>query len=261
MSKKITLNLNGENFSNLVDRLQDLSSISDVLKIKIDKENILAYSILSNDVSVLCLKSYSLKTIDYISNFNTDDLFDFVIVSASKFVKNLKFFNTDIPIKLDLSFKPSHENESVMHVRSSLFYNGKLKISWIGGELSKIKDIKKSNLDDRLNPAKSKWSFKISKGDFVDIKKLCNINSDDKILSVVVNDGKVFVMEEYKWEIEVDEIQNKSTKITFNKKYLSNINDDIDHIEFSIFETFILVRDDDSNLMLSFETDFTTEDE
>jgi hypothetical protein len=41
-----------------------------------------------------------------------------------------------------------------------------------------------------------------------------------------------------------------------NKKFLSCINE-MDNIEFSIFETFMLVRDDNSNLMLSFEQDFS----
>jgi hypothetical protein len=69
--------------------------------------------------------------------------------------------------------------------------------------------------------------------------------------------GKVFFSELSKWELEVDEISHKNEQIVFQKKYLSNINDDKETITFTIFETFILVKDENSNLMLSFEQDFT----
>jgi hypothetical protein len=42
-----------------------------------------------------------------------------------------------------------------------------------------------------------------------------------------------------------------------NKKFLSCINDSADKIEFNIFENFMLVKDENSNLMLSFEQDFS----
>lgn len=261
MATKIKLSLNLEMFSDFVDKLQDLTNISDTIKLKIDKDYIMAYSMLTNDVAVLCLKNYLLKTSSYIDNFDTDETFDYIITGAPKFVKNLKFFNSELPIEMSIDYKPSHEDENVMHVRAAKFSNGKLKISCVGGELSKIRDISKAKIESILNIKNSKWGFKINKSDFSDIKKLSNINSEDKILTVVVDKGIVSVMEEYKWELEVDKLKDeKNTKIIFNKKYLSNINGEREHIDFNVFETFILVRDENSNLMLSFETDFSTED-
>lgn len=257
MSGKIIFNFNLKAFSDFVDKLQDLTNISDIIKLKIDKDNIMAYSMISNDVSVLCLKNFLLKTNDYIDNFDSDDKFDYIITGAPKFVKNLKFFNSDLPILMEVNYKPSYEDKEVMHIRSTRFSNGKLKISCVGGELSNIRDISKTKIESILNIKNSKWGFRINKSDFSDIKKLSNINSEDKILNVVVEKGIVSVNEEYKWELEVDKLKNdKSTKITFNKKYLSNINGEREFIDFNVFETFILVKDDNSNLMLSFETDF-----
>ena len=69
-------------------------------------------------------------------------------------------------------------------------------------------------------------------------------------------------MEESKWELDIDDLKSdRNTKITFSKKYLSNINDNNEVIEFKIFETFILVKDENSNLMLSFETNFEGPDD
>ena len=125
-----------------------------------------------------------------------------------------------------------------------------------------VRDINKISLESRLNPKNSKWGFKISKLDFIDVKKLSNINSEDKIVNVVVENGKVSIMEESKWELDIDDLKSdRNTKITFSKKYLSNINDNNEVIEFKIFETFILVKDENSNLMLSFETNFEGPDD
>lgn len=259
MSQKISVRFSKPNFTDFVAKLQDLTNIDDTIKLKIEPDSILMYSMISNDVSVLALKSYLVKTEDYLENFKSEEMFDFIITSASKFVKNLKFFNTDSPIKLDMIYKPLPEDDSVMHVRSAQFSNGKLKISCVGGEEYKIRDIKKEMLAQRLNIKNSKWGFKISRSDFGDVKKLSSINSEDKILNISVSNGKVTMNEPGKWELDIDEIESRNTNMVFGKKYLSNINEQ-DEINFHIFETFILVKDFNSNLMLSFEQSFN-EDE
>ena len=261
MASKLSLKLNNSNFLDFVSKMGDLTAIEDVVKIKIDKDNILMYSMLSNDVSVLALKSYLLKTSNYFDNFDKEEIYDFIITSATKFVKNLKFFNPQIPVKMDLTSRPMPEDDNIQHIRAAQFTNGKLKISCIGAEQHKIRDINKSTLESRLNLKNSKWSFKVSKEDFSDIKKLASINKEDKIININVTDGKVTMNETAKWELEIDTINSKNTQLVFGKKYLSNINTDEDYIQFSVFETFILIKDENSNLMLSFEQDFSTDDE
>lgn len=256
---KFSLKVKSSNFTDFVNKLQDLSQIDDTIKIKLESEKTLIYSMISNDVSVLALKSYTLNTKDYFENFNKEETVDFIITSSGKFVKNLKFFNTEKAIKLDLVCKPMPENDSILQVRSAQFSNEKLKISCIGGEQYKIRDINLNVLSTRLNPKSSKWNFKISRTDFSDVKKLSSINSEDKTLYINVNSNKVTMSEPSKWELEIDEINHKNEQLIFNKKYLSNINDNNEVIYFTIFESFILIKDDISNLMLSFETDFDTE--
>jgi hypothetical protein len=260
MSQKLSLRFNQSNFSEFLDKFQDLTAIDDVVKLKIESDNILMYSMVSNEVTVLSLKSYLLKTQDFILNFDKEETFDFIITSASKFAKNLKFFNADKMIKLDLIYKPLPDDDAVMHIRSAQFSNDKLKISCIGGEEYKIKDINKTTLNTKLNPKNAKWSFNVSHQDFHDIKKLCSINNEDKILNINVEKGKVTFNEMSKWELEVDQINPISTNLVFGKKYLSNVNSEVEFINFNIFDSFILVKDRDSNLMLSFEQDFSTDD-
>jgi len=261
-SSKISLHLNMDFFPDLVGKIKDLSKIDKIVKLKIDQDDILTYSMLSNDVSVLALKNYKLETSKYITNFNSEFTFDFIISDSDKIVKNLGFFNSEMKTKIDMVYKESPEDEGIMQVRASQFSNGKLKISVVGGESHKIRDINKNALESRLNPKNSKWGFKISQSDFLDIKKLCSINSEDKIVNINVLDGKVSMSENSKWELDIDDIDySKNTQLTFNKKYLGNMNSDQESIEFRIFETFILVSDVNSNLMCSFEQDFTNDND
>lgn len=260
MASKLSLTFNKSKFSDFVSKLRDLTNIEDTIKIKIDSSGILMYATLANDVSVLALKSYFLKTEDYIDNFESESTFDYIITSATKVVKNLSFFNTDVAVKLEIIYKALPEDDTVMHVRAGQFSNGKLKISCVGAEQYKIRDINSAVLESRLDPRNAKWSFQISQSDFLDVKKLASINSEDKTMIITVQDKKVTVSEPSKWEIEIDQIDYKNSTLTFLKKYLSNINADNVVIRFDIFDTFILVKDENSNLMMSFEQDFDTED-
>jgi hypothetical protein len=259
MSQKLSLKFVQSNFSDFLTKFSDLTSIDDVVKMKIESDEILMYSVISNESSISAFKGYTLNTKDFLENFDQEETFDFIITSANKFAKNLKFFNPDKPIKLEILYKKSPDDDSVMHVRSAQLTNDKLKISTIGGEQYRIKDLQKSLLNAKLNPKKSKWNFKVSLQDFSNIKKLSNINNEDRTLNINVDNGKVTFNELSKWELEVDQIKNPNANIVFNKKYLSNINED-EFISFHVFENFILVKDKDSNLMLSFEQDFTNED-
>ena len=262
MSKKLSINLNKRYFPDFIAKIQDLSNINEVVKLKIDSDKILLYSMKANDTAVLALKSYIIPTTNYLDNFSEEGIFDFIIVNAPKFIKGLKFFDIDTQVKMDIIFKPHHENEGVMQIRSAQFTNGKLKINSIGGEDSLIRDLNSDLIEARTDIDNSNYSFQISKRDFNDIKKLCAIDSEEKILSIDIEDGKVIASETSKWELQLGEIDSSiNQKIVFNKKYLSNINDNNDLINFYMFETFILAKDEISNLMLSFEQTFEDDDE
>lgn len=148
-------------------------------------------------------------------------------------------------------------SDSIAHVRSGLFTSGKMKISCIGGEQFKIRDITKTVLNNRLNPSNSIWNFSVSKEDFESIKKLSTINNDNRVLDINSIGGVVKFGETAKWELEVDENSTgNNEKVIFLKKFLSNIDGSQENIRFDVFDTFILVKDEISNLMLSFEQNF-----
>lgn len=245
-----------DNFPEFIAKLEDLTRIEDVIKLKIDSDNILMYSLVGES-TIIAFKSHLLITKQYFDFTDFEYTLDLVINGAKRFVKNLKFYSNDV--RIDVTYKESEDEGSAHHIRSANFTNGKLKVSCIGGEQYKIRDIAKKSLAQRLDPKNAKWMFKTNSTDFSDIKKLA-ANSEEPILNISVNDGKVSFSEASKWELEVDSIEKKSANLVFNKKYLSNINCNVDIVEFKVFETFILVSEGNSNLMIVFEQDFSGED-
>lgn len=210
---------------------------------------------------MLAFKNYLVQTSDYLE---TSDEFDFaldvIIANAKKFVKNLQFLTQSEKIGLDITYKASQDDDSVMNARSIVVTGGKLKVNWLAAEHYEMRDINKQALKQRLDLKSRKWSFKISKSEFTDIKKLSSINSE-RIIHITVSGTKVSLSERAAWELEIDSLEiERNANLMLNKKFLSCINNEKEHIEFSIFDNFMLIKDDNSNLMLSFEQDFSDDE-
>ena len=260
MANKIKFKIKSDKFSDFINKLEDLTKISDTIKLKIDNDNILMYSMLGGNV-MLAFKNYLINTRDYLEY--GDDMeysMDVIIANAKKFVKNLNFIKESDKITLEISYKESQDDDTVMSARSLQIVGGKLKVNWMAAEHFEMRDINKVALKQRLDLKGRKWNFSISKSDFSDVKKLSNINGE-RIININIINGKVLLSENAAWELEIDSIDvDRNANLMLNKKFLSCINDDMENIEFNIFETFMLIKDDISNLMLSFEQDFS-EDE
>jgi hypothetical protein len=171
-------------------------------------------------------------------------------MNTSKLIKQLKLLATDKNISAKFRCK---KTDDVIHVRELNITSGKLKINISGAELFKIRDINIPILEKRLDIRNSNYDFKVSSEDLTTIKKLSSTNTEEKSINIEVLKNKVFISETGRWQLEVDEIEYDPTSLIFGKKYLSNINMDNEFIYFHVFESFILVKNETSNLMLSFE--------
>lgn len=150
MSGKLNILFNTEKFEDFLYKLEDLSKIGDVIKIKIDTENIFMYSIVGETV-LLALKSYLLKTDEYISfkekDFEDISTIDIISINSKKLIKNLFFMKTSSKIQMELSYK---KNDDKFQIRSAQFKGEKIKLAIQCGEDSEIRDITKKILSDRL---------------------------------------------------------------------------------------------------------------
>lgn len=249
-----------EKLPEFISRLEDLTKISDSIKIKIEGDSMMVYSILGKS-TVLAFKNYLMKTSEIFEG--SEDLLygiDIIILNAKKFVKNLAFLKESEKVSIDISHKESQDSDEVMVARAIQISGGKLKVNWIGGEHYEIKDLSKKQLDQGLSLKNSRWSFKISRQDFLDIKKLSSINGE-KILNISISGGKVIISETAAWEMEIDQIDaERNSTLMLNKRFLNCINES-EEVTFNIFDNFMLVKHDESNLMLSFEQDWGDEDD
>lgn len=255
MANKLKLTFNSDKISDFIDRLEDLTKIEDTIKLKIDSDNILMYSILGGNV-MLAFKNFLLKTEDFFKYDEFDYTLDVILANSKKFVKNLQFLKSSEKVTIEFTYKESNDDDDVMNARSIQVVGGKLKVNWLAGEHYELRDINKVSLKNNLDIKKRKWSFKISQNDFSDVKKLSNINSD-RIINITIDSGRVVFSEKAAWELEIDSIDDdRNSNLMLNKRFLGCISDDKE-VEFSIFDNFMLVQEENSNLMLSFEQDFS----
>lgn len=255
MANKLKFKIKSDKISDFIDKLDELTKIEDTIKLKIDGDNILMYSILGGNI-MLAFKNYLIETSDYFEFDDFDFTLDVIIVNSKKFVKNLNFLKESEKVTIEFSYKESQDDDNIMNARSIQVVGGKLKVNWLAGEHYELRDINKDALKNNLNIKNRKWFFNINKNDFSDVKKLSSINGD-RIININISSGKVIFSEKAAWELEIDSIDDdRNSSLMLNKKFLSCINDN-DDIEFSIFENFMLIKNENSNLMLSFEQDFS----
>ena len=261
MANKLKFKINGSTFGSFVTKLSDLSSIDDSVRLKIDNSDIMMYSILGKNI-MLAFKNFLVPTRDVLElKEDIDYQLDLIIPNIKKFVKNLALIKDLDKVSIEFTYKESSDDDSIYLVRYFRISSGKFKINWVGGEHSnETRDINKDILKKRLDLKNRKWSFALTKDDFSDVKKLSSINSE-KIINISVQKGLVNFSEKSAWDLEVDKLdEEREANLILNKRFLNCVNDTMDNIEFSIFDTCMLVKDDDSNLMLSFEQDFSDDD-
>ena len=256
---KFNFILKNDKLNELVNCISDLTKISDIVKMKIDKDDIFIYSLVG-ETSITAFKNFTLKTDDYIeSKTEIDKPFEYIILESKKFVKNIRFL-IESEDKIKCTFSYLNRGEPSNYVRGFKLSDGKFKFTIMGGENYKIREINKEMLSGILNEDNIEWSFQINRSDYASIKKLATINNDRDIIDINCKGGSVVFGEDTKWEVKVCDIEANHSEITFPKKYLTSISNTDDVINFHVYETFLLFKEDGVNLMVSFEQDFSTEE-
>ena len=253
---KVKFKLKSEKLEELKTIISDLCKIDKQIKIKVSEGKFSIYS--SGSIGerkanspVLALKYFFFDKEEFLY-LEEDVDFDWVIGSGTTLNKKLSFLDTSKDIVGTLNASNMKGSNYVSNV---LFTDGKLKFTLSGQDPMEIKDIKLSQLNSLTDVSNSITKFSVNTDDFNTAKSLVNIETDE-IISITLNNNKT-LFRQSSWELEVGTNDYESSKtISFNKKYLKSITNSQD-INWIVFPTFLLFKEDNQTFMVSYEQDFS----
>lgn len=259
MSKNTKINFLAisSQFSDLVYKMDKISDISSTIRIKINKEETLIYSLVG-ETAILVFKNFIVKTKDYfIFTEDFDYTIDFTITKAKSLLKQLKLFK-EVDIKISLNTKMFDADiDEVVVGRVMKLTDSRIKVSQIGAESDTIRDISIDKLKTILDSSHVNWEYNMNIDDLTDIIKLSEVDNLNKVVNIEIRNKQIFFNEDNSWELLIGDIDEADTDITFGKKYLKSINSKVsENINFKIFGNFILFSDSISNLLVAVDQTF-----
>jgi hypothetical protein len=244
--REFTFEFDRLNLQKIIDALKDLSKIDPMIKMKLDKDEVLFYSKAGKDNTIHALKSFKFPVREFII---ADEyiVIDFIMLNGPNFVKNLELF---LPKKTQIVGKLSYKEKDKI---ASMFYitDGKLKFNFVTGDYRQIKDITKGDIDNKMDPENANFNFTIDNEQFTEIKKLIALNKSETI-SLRVKKG---VLEFYdkRWSSHICDLPNVADESwAFTNKYLKSITPS-DEIKIHMFDQFLLFKEDNVALMIGLE--------
>ena len=248
-SYKFSMNITQLNF--LLDKIHDLIAIDEEVLLKVDKNNLLLYVIVGEKSNVNAFKSFIFKT-EEIFLFDTplESEMRFIITNGAKFESSLKNF-IDYNEELNCEFFMSDSTYS----DNLKLKNSKFNLSVTGGhpmgvnvsiDIDKIKKtMNKNNID---------FKFILDKNSYTKIKKQSSIVKDEEndILTLTINEKLLSIGEGY-WDIQICSVDHENLSITFPKKYFKSITFTEEEINIYVFDTFLLIDNQNTNLLIALE--------
>ena len=248
-SHKFSMSIPQLNF--LLDKIHDLITIDDEILLKINQNNLLLYAIVGEKSNVNAFKSFIFKT-DEIFTFDEPLVNElrFIITNGSKFestLKNYLDFNTELECEFFMNDNTYSDNLKLK--------NSKLKLSVGGGDprgMNTTIDVEK--IKTTMNKDNIDFKFVLDKGSYAKIKKIASLVKDEDcdILTLTISENKLSIGEGY-WDIQICEVKHENLSITFPKKYFKSINFTEEEINIYVFDTFLLVDNQNTNLLIALE--------
>lgn len=246
--KEFVFTFNRTNLESIIDALKDLSKIDPMIKMKLDKDEVLFYSKAGVDSTIHALKSFQFPVRDFITVEDDEYInIDFIFLNGPNFVKNIELFLAkDDEINGKLVFKEKDKIANMFYIT-----DGKLKFNFITGDYRQIKDITKGDIENKMNPDNANFSFVIDNEQFTQIKKLTALNKAETI-SMRVKKGKLEFFDK-RWSSHICDLPTVVDEVwAFNNKYLKSITPS-DEIRIHMFDQFLLFKEENIALMIGLE--------
>ena len=111
-------------------------------------------------------------------------------------------------------------------------------------------DIEKIN--KTLNKDNIDFKFILDKVSYAKIKKIMAVDTENDILTLNIIDNNLTIGEN-SWDLKICEIEHENLTITFPKKYFKSITFTEEEINIYVFDTFLLVDNQNTNLLIALE--------
>ena len=183
MAKKqntVVCEISNENLKEFIKKCQDLIKIDDKIFIKLDKTNLLIYSLVGQNDDIHAFKSHIVKLKDmFISSEGDYEQLLMIVGSISEKNKEARKLIQTLTNFVDYQENTSwtfHFNESNI-IEKLTIKNSKLKIDINAGIPSVFKQqiIDVDQISEATNPEYANFSFSISKEDYERVKKMSAI--------------------------------------------------------------------------------------
>jgi hypothetical protein len=233
-----------------LDKVHDLLSIDDQILLKITNENILLYSIVGEKMNVNAFKSFIFKTNEIFSfNKELENEIRFIINNGGKFETTLKNYLDYKDEDVICEFCMNDE----LYADNFKLKNSKLRLGINGGDVRGMNttiDIEKIN--KTLDKDNIDFKFSLDKNNYAKIKKIAAIDNENDILTLIIDENKLKIGEG-SWDLEICDIVHEYLSISFPKKYFKSITFSEDEINVYVFDTFLLIDNLNTTLLIALE--------
>jgi hypothetical protein len=239
----------------LLDKIHDLITIDDEILLKVDSKNLLLYVIVGEKMNVNAFKSFIFKT-EEIFTFEEDltNEMRFIITNGGKFESSLRNyidFKEDLECEFFMSDDTYSDNLKLRNGKTPK--DSKYNLSITGGHpLGLNTNIDVEKIKKTMNKDNIDFKFILDKNTYSKIKKSASIDNENDILTLNISDKSLSIGEGW-WDTKVCDIEHEDLSITFPKKYFKSINFTENDINIYVFDTFLLVDNQNTNLLIALE--------
>jgi len=247
---KFSFIMTTDQLTNLLRKIKDLVAIDPRIIMKIYNSSVLLFSFVGESFkNIHAFKNYIFDK-EEIMNISTkiEEPFVFITKDGKKLYRILENL---IDYKNDIHGEISINDEN--YVNLIIFDNENLNIKVIGTDSIVIgKEINIEDINYLMNIENSLFNFDISGIQFAKIKKMGLVDNElNSVLYININNKKLSIGET-KWQLTLCDIEYEDVVLAFPKKYFNTINPS--DIKVYVFESFILCKYNEYNLMILMET-------
>lgn len=255
---EIKYKINSENLNKIINTIKDLSAIDKKGVIRFHKDYVLIYSLVGEGTVINVFKSFTFNTHELFKSIDDfDETINFVVKDMKNLYRTLKIM---ADLGNDVDGKISYDEVGDQFFSDKLFFKStnKLKLNFYGSDPTKVNtEITLDQIRTLANIDNSVFHFNLKDEDFSNIKKLAAPDEEMDIfyLTTYSKDGQYYAsVGETNWNLTVSEIDfDEERTLAFPKKYFKTINIENGSSIIYIFDRFLMVESENSNLIISIE--------